>query len=143
MINNNALSFKLGPETKLKGKKTIDGLFTSGKSIRKGALRVVYSFQIEGTQHHIGYSTSKRFFKKAVDRNRVKRLLREAYRLNQHDLNLKNGPFLNMMFMFQSPKMPDYEHVNKLVKSILKDLNNLNILPELDAIESTSLNDTV
>ncbi|MGB5420320.1 ribonuclease P protein component [Algibacter sp.] len=70
---------------KLKSKKLIDQLFTEGQSVSAFPLRLVYlgaSFEDEVIAK-TGVSVSKRNFKTAVDRNRIKRLLREAYRLNK------------------------------------------------------------
>ena len=66
---------------KLKAKKDIDRLFKEGKWITTGNLRIIWLASESETK--VGVSVSKRYFKKAVHRNRVKRLLREAYRLNK------------------------------------------------------------
>lgn len=71
---------------KLKSVKLIEQLFDEGKSISVFPLRMVYlscSFE-EDVKLKVGVSVSKRNFKRAVDRNKIKRLLREAYRLNKH-----------------------------------------------------------
>ena len=97
------MRFTLGKDTKLKSKKAIEQLFTDGNSIRKGPLRCVFKFASGEMAHKVGVSVSKRFFKKAPDRNRVKRLFREAYRLNQHDLMMSHeGKHLEMMFTFMT-----------------------------------------
>ncbi|WP_298237411.1 ribonuclease P protein component [uncultured Algibacter sp.] len=70
---------------KLKSKKLIDALFTHGQSVSTFPLRLVYlptDFK-EDIIAKTSVSVSKRNFKSAVDRNRIKRLLREAYRLNK------------------------------------------------------------
>jgi ribonuclease P protein component len=74
--------FKKG---KLKSKKLIEQLFVEGQSVSAYPLRLVYiqsSFN-DDTAVKTGVSVSKRNFKKAVDRNRIKRLLRESYRLHK------------------------------------------------------------
>ena len=72
---------------KLKSKKLIDQLFAEGQSVSAFPLRLVYlpvSFN-DDVVAKTGVSVSKRNFKSAVDRNRIKRLLREVYRLNKAD----------------------------------------------------------
>ena len=72
---------------KLKSKKLIDQLFAEGQSVSAFPLRLVYlpvSFN-DDVVAKTGISVSKRNFKSAVDRNRIKRLLREVYRLNKAD----------------------------------------------------------
>ncbi|MFL1010535.1 ribonuclease P protein component [Flavisericum labens] len=70
---------------KLKSKKLIDQMFNEGQSVSAFPLRLVYlstSFE-ENIIAKTGVSVSKRHFKTAVDRNYIKRLLREAYRINK------------------------------------------------------------
>ena len=70
---------------KLKSKKLIEKLFSEGRSVSSYPLRIVY-LQTEFDDNcisKVGVSVSKRHFKKAVDRNRIKRVMREAYRLNK------------------------------------------------------------
>ncbi len=73
-------------EEKLKKSKLIDQLFAQGSSISAFPIRLIYlelehdsPFKIQA-----GMSVSKRNFKRAVDRNKIKRLLREVYRKNKH-----------------------------------------------------------
>ena len=67
---------------RLKSQKSIEALFQKGKRLSVGDFRFIYQFRpTPGIQ--IGVGTSSRQFKRAVDRNRIKRLIREAYRLDQ------------------------------------------------------------
>ena len=79
------MKFTFSQKEKLKSKKLIDQLFAEGQSVSVFPLRLVYfptSFE-EDVVSKTGVSVSKRNFKTAVDRNLIKRLLREAYRLNK------------------------------------------------------------
>ena len=109
------MNFTYPKAEKLKSKTTIDLLFSKGKSVAKYPLRLVYmegDFG-ENTPIKMGVSVSKKHFKKAVDRNYFKRVLRETYRLNKHLLldNL-DGPHA-FMFLYQTKDRLTYEEINK------------------------------
>lgn len=79
------MKFTYNKKEKLKSKKLIDKLFAEGQSVSAFPLRLVYVQTVfdEDIVTKTGVSVSKRNFKTAVDRNRIKRLLREVYRLNK------------------------------------------------------------
>lgn len=79
------MKFSFNKKEKLKSKKLIEQLFANGQSVSAFPLRLVFiptSFD-DGVMAKTGVSVSKRHFKTAVDRNRIKRLMREVYRLNK------------------------------------------------------------
>ncbi len=80
------MRFTLGQEERLKSKKLIGKLYEEGKSIKVFPLRMVYVPAKQDLKFpvQVGVSVPKRNFKKAVDRNRIKRLLREVYRKEKH-----------------------------------------------------------
>ena len=117
------MQFTLGKEQKLKSKKSIETLFSSGKKLRNGPVQIVYQIQKETHHNKIGFIVSKRFFKKAPDRNRIKRLLREAYRLQQHNITVVQEHHLEMMLIYQSPKIPDQKQVSLWIQKLLEKLN--------------------
>ncbi|WP_194851578.1 ribonuclease P protein component [Nonlabens antarcticus] len=126
------MKFTLGKDKKLKSKKAIEQLFVSGLSIRKGALRLKYLSVPGGEDHKVAFSVPKRFFKLAVDRNRVKRLMREVYRLHQHEIKTPENQFYNFMWIYQSNKLPDYEHLERLMKPVLHQLAKSTIPEEVN-----------
>lgn len=100
---------------KLKSKTTIDRMFTEGKTVAKYPLRLVYVpiTHIEGDGTiQMGVSVSKKHFKKAVDRNYFKRVLRETYRLNKHLLTDKITEPTAFMFFYQTKDRLTYEEIN-------------------------------
>lgn len=78
---------RFGKEEHLCGKTTIDELYKSGENFFLYPFRVVYQ-KVEKEEVAVKclVNAPKRKFKHAVDRNRLKRLMREAYRKNKQSL---------------------------------------------------------
>ncbi len=115
----------LGKSKKLKGKTTIARVFKEGNSLRKGPLRIVYLInqdKSESSEHQMGFVAPKRFIKKAVDRNKMKRLMRESYRLQQELIQTSNGRYIQGMIMYQSPKTMDFDKMFSLMRKLLNEL---------------------
>ena len=96
---DNGLGLK--KEERLCSKKSIDALFagSDSKSLSAYPIRAVYK-NTEEAGIRILVSVSKRRFRHAVDRNRVKRQLREAYRLNKHVMDTIKARPLGMDIAF-------------------------------------------
>ena len=107
---------------KLKGKKLIETLFEEGRSVAAFPLRLVYK-QIEfedGSATKTGVSVSKKSFKRAVDRNRIKRLLREVYRLNKGAyLNNITKPYA-FMILYIGKEKPSYDLVESKMAQLFR-----------------------
>jgi ribonuclease P protein component len=122
-------------QERLKHRKKIESLFQSGKSFSQYPLRVVYSISsatedITLGNIQIAFSVPKKKFKSAVDRNRIKRLMREAYRLQIGTLRKiceENRISLQAMLIFTSTTMPDLNQVlissDKIWQRLEKELN--------------------
>jgi len=119
----------LSKRERICSQKLTEQLFNSGKAHSMVAfpLRAVYmSFPREEQepQASILVSVSKRYFKRAVKRNRVKRLVREAYRLNKHILpdRLTASPdmALAIAFLWLDPKLHSFHRVENKVKQLLQ-----------------------
>lgn len=107
-------------QEKLKKKSEIDLLFKKGKWLSVDNLRIIYfssseKYPIESCK--IGVSVSKKFFKKAVDRNRIKRLLRESYRLNKATYFDAFGEQTLAMLFWVSKDLP--EHFSDVEKQFI------------------------
>lgn len=109
------MDFSYPKDEKLKSRKIIDLLFTEGKSVSKYPLRIVYAahdFE-ENVPLKMGVSVSKKYFKKAVDRNYFKRVLRECYRLNKQLLTENLDAKYCCMFFYQTNERLSYEQINE------------------------------
>ncbi|KIQ23205.1 ribonuclease P [Flavobacterium sp. MEB061] len=127
------MNFTYPKNERLKSKTTIGLLFSEGKSVSKYPLRLVYRQAEAGSEEKIkiGVSVSKKYFKKAVDRNYFKRVLRETYRLNKHLLwdNLEE-PY-SFMFFYQTKDRLSYEEINtKTIQLFEKFLLQINKTPD-------------
>ena len=115
------MNFTYPKSEKLKSKKTIDLLFSEGKSVSKFPLRLVYiesDYGIAesrdfgaGQKIKMGVSVSKKYFKHAVDRNYFKRVLRETYRLNKHLLTDNLDKPYAFMFFYQTKERLSYQEI--------------------------------
>jgi ribonuclease P protein component len=114
---------------KLKSRKVLTGLFTNGKSFSVFPLKVFYSLS-EMSEHPVkaGVGVSARNFKKAVDRNRIKRVLRECYRLNKlslHDSVAAKQKSVAVFFLYVGKELPEYGMLNEKMKTVLTKLGEI------------------
>lgn len=109
-------------------KKLIQKLFKEGGSFYHHPFKVVYlSEKNENSPRaKVLVSVSKRNFKKAVDRNRIKRLMREAYRINKHVLATENATPKNESLLigliYTGKKLPVFKEVEEKIILILQQL---------------------
>ena len=125
--------FTLGKEERLKSRKQIENLFDKGRSFVIAPFRIYYIVNSEvpiqkgesGVKFGVGVSAKN--FKKAVDRNRIKRLTREAWRLQKNDIKEKVGETqrqLNVFFIYTGRELPDFTTVKNKVAIALKKLSD-------------------
>lgn len=112
-----------GPSEKLKQKAVINTLFKNGTSFSKDKIRVVYvkTQRIYPTQpNNVGVSVSKRNFKKATDRNKIKRLLREVYRKNKYLVLLNNDNHYDLMLLYVGRSIPTYKNLTIAMQGVFR-----------------------
>ena len=118
--------FTLSKTERLKSRKLIESLFHDGKSFSVFPFRIYYSYSKNSVSSlQAGYGVSIKRFKKAVDRNRVKRLMREAYRLQKPGLFsfLEERNFsLILFFIYTGKEMAAHEDVFTKMQLIIKRL---------------------
>ena len=122
--------FTLGKQERLKSRKLIEELFTRGERISVFPYRVFYLFQKNDTtavknKLQCGVGAGTRNFKKAVDRNRIKRLTREAWRLQKNELMQKMNTqqqTLVLFFIYTGKELPEFSFVKEKLAIILNKL---------------------
>ena len=116
------MSFKYGKKDKLKSKKQIDDLFTKGKAVTAYPLKLIYlktDFEDECLLK-TGVSVSKRLHKTAVARNKIKRLMREAYRLNKPLYFNNTSTSYAIMILYLSKDGTTFDELNSKMKTLLE-----------------------
>ncbi len=113
-------------------KESIKEVFAKGKSFVAYPLRVIYLVEEREltARSQILVSVPKKYFKRAVDRNRIKRLVRENYRLNKNELQsvlTKKGLYARIVFINVAKDLPSFKQEEKGVKRALA-----RIITELD-----------
>ena len=122
--------FSFRKEERLSSKKTISSLFRSGRYVVSYPVKILYQSTDMG-QYPVSVAivVPKKLFRKAVDRNLIKRRIREAYRLNKAEFYPKLAEAsigLNMVIQYQHREIVDYYTVknglyrglNKMIKQI-------------------------
>lgn len=121
------LKHKFPKKEKLIHKKRFDFLFSEGKSLKSHPIQAIYlslempcfaDFQVF-SHSEVAFAVPKRHFKKAVDRNKIKRRMREAFRLNKRKLK---GNFI-IIFIYKSCSYSDYIMVEKSIIHLLEKIN--------------------
>ena len=123
--------FTLGKDERLKSRKQIEQLFDKGKSFVVAPFRVYFivnsELPIQKAESRLKFGTgvSAKNFKKAVDRNRIKRLTREAWRLQKNEIREKTRETqrqLNVFFIYTGKELSDFTTVKDKVAIVLKKL---------------------
>ncbi len=136
LIKNSIKQFTLNKRERIKKRKEIECLFKEGMVFNVSPLRVFYFFDRdrhsealeeskEKTFLKVGVGVSKRHFKKAVDRNRIKRLMREAYRLQKLPLQnmlKEKGYSLQVFFIYTGKELPEYLLIKEKIAIVLLQL---------------------
>ncbi len=120
------MDFSFPKKERLKSKKGLQQLFEEGKSISSYPLRLQYLPVVyeDGSKIKVAFAVPKKNFKSAVKRNRIKRLLREGYRLNKPFIfNNTKGQYA-LVILYLGKDMPAFsmimDKINVLFKKFLK-----------------------
>ncbi|HTB06718.1 MAG TPA: ribonuclease P protein component [Bacteroidia bacterium] len=113
-------------------KKAIDNLFEDSKQVNMPPLRLLWKMEEKtgASETRAAFSVPKRNFKRAVDRNLLKRRMREAHRKHKSLLNdvIKGNKQCNMMYIYMSRSIASYEEIeSKLVLTLQRVIKELDV----------------
>lgn len=121
MTTNNTYS----KQEKLKSRKALEQLFAKGKSFSVFPIKVFYTVTDDTALVQAGVGVSSRIFKKAHDRNKVKRLLREVYRTQKQALYTRvttDQKQLNVFFLYIGKELPVFADLQIAMEKTLEKL---------------------
>lgn len=126
---NELQRFTFRKTERVTGLKRIEKLFGSGKSFMAYPLRIVYVYRalsVNQAAVAICVSVPKKRLKRAVHRNRIKRLVREAYRLNKHQFEFDCLPpdtGIDIGLVYVKDTLAEYVDIEKSVKKALREIS--------------------
>ena len=100
---------------RLKGKTKFSAVFNAS-NVFKSDFLILRLIKNDKIQHlEVAVTVSKKLFKRAVDRNKIKRLLREAIKKNENDISFSG----QCLFLYKGLKLPDLSLLIKEVNSLI------------------------
>ena len=107
--------------SKLKSFSAIKNLFEKGDSVSDYPVKILFQKVEEISLTQAGFSVSKKKYKNAVDRNRVKRQLREAYRKYRNEL--PEDCTYHLMVMYIGQEQVESRVISEKVKKLLNEIS--------------------
>lgn len=124
-----AREFTLGKEERLKSRKQTERLFREGKRFTILPFRIHYFISnTERTGLQFGVGVGTKTFPKATHRSRVKRMTREAYRLQKNALKaqlFEMGKAMDVFFIYTAKELPLYQDLFETMGKVLQKLSRI------------------
>ena len=121
--------FTLGKEERLKSRKQTERLFREGKRFTISPYRIHYFISDKETSGLLfGVGVGTKTFPKATDRNRVKRITREAYRVQKNELKAQlaeMGKAMDVFFIYTAKELPLYQDVFEAMGKVVQKLSRI------------------
>jgi len=118
-LKSNNIDFTFSKGERLCSKKLFDKLFAKGNSFSSYPLRIIFAETGHTSNYpvQVAFAVSRKLFPKAVTRNLIKRRMREAYRLNKHNLyRLIGDKKLVFIIIYAEKKIMEYRYIENSMK---------------------------
>lgn len=121
------MNTKLPKSERLHAQKSIKELFDKGSSffLYPFKVLVLHVPSTEPQAPQVLFSVSKKKLKKAVQRNRMKRIIKEGYRLNKHILTGHPGTNQLIGLIFVSSELMPFQTIQERVQKVLHKINHV------------------
>ncbi len=127
------MGFSFRKKERLSKRKHIQELFEKGSSFYLYPFKVYFRPNPESDGNQVLISVSARNFKRAVDRNLIKRRMREAYRLHKHKLPSNHLAFA---FIYSVKEILSFQEIEQKMLTALDRLQK-HVKSSIDSTKST------
>ena len=115
--------FSINKSNSLKSSSEIDGVFKDGSKLSSKLISLYYIKAKEYNRLRFTFSVGKKTHSLATTRNKLKRLMKEALRLNGHEFLNQNLPY-SLVFIYFSSKEESFKSIEESMKSLLLSFKN-------------------
>ncbi len=122
-MTENSCTFKSSEH--LKSRKEISRVYNNGTPLYSDSFVLFFLKEETLTTHKFAVSVPKKLFKSAVKRNKLKRRIKESFRLNKsilYSFSEKTNIFFNVFLIYKNKEILSYEKINSETVKLLKDL---------------------
>ena len=118
--------FSVNKSTALKNTSEIDNVFKEGSKLSSKLISLYYVKSKKDNNLRFTFSVGKKTHALATTRNKIKRLMREALRLNGREYLKHNLPY-NLVFVYFSSNEESFKSIEESMKSLLLSFKNKNL----------------
>ena len=115
--------FPVNKSNSLKSTSEIDLVFKNGSKLSSKLISLYYVKSEKENSLRIAFSVGKKTHALATTRNKLKRLMKEALKVNGHEILSQNLPY-NLVFIYFSSKEESFKSIEESMKSLLLSFKN-------------------